>query len=41
MPNALLTIDGKPGVKATYLNKNIVSFYVEHTSDTFRIGHAH
>ena len=31
VPNALLSIDGKPGVKATYLNQNIVSFYVEHT----------
>ena len=34
VPNALLSIDGKPGVKATYLNQNIVSFYVEHTKKT-------
>ena len=24
VPNAMLTTDGKPGAKATYLNKNIV-----------------
>jgi beta-glucosidase len=26
VPNSFLTVDGKPGVKATYLNENIVSF---------------
>jgi beta-glucosidase len=26
VPNALLTTDGQPGVKATYLNQNIVNF---------------
>ena len=34
VPNALLTTDGQPGVKATYLNQNIVSFYVEQTKNT-------
>ncbi|MGB0064736.1 MAG: glycoside hydrolase family 3 C-terminal domain-containing protein [Terracidiphilus sp.] len=34
VPNALFSIDGKPGVKATYLKKNIVSFYVERVKDT-------
>ena len=26
VPDEMLTVDGKPGVKATYLNENIVSF---------------
>jgi beta-glucosidase len=34
VPNALLTTDGQPGVKATYLNQNIVSFYLEQTKNT-------
>ena len=34
VPCALFSIDGKPGVKATYLKKNIVSFYVERTNNT-------
>jgi beta-glucosidase len=29
VPNDLLTTDGKPGAKATYLNQNIVSFNAE------------
>ena len=29
VPNALLTTDGQPGAKATYLNQNIVSFNAE------------
>ena len=37
VPNALLSIDGKPGVKATYLKQNIVSFYVEHTQQHGRV----
>ena len=32
VPSALLSIDGKPGVRATYQKKNIVSFYEEHTN---------
>ena len=31
---ALLTTDGKPGVKATYLNENIVSFASAQTNAT-------
>ncbi|MDR3755180.1 MAG: glycoside hydrolase family 3 N-terminal domain-containing protein, partial [Terracidiphilus sp.] len=34
VPNALLTTDGKPGVKATYLNQNIVSFSGERSNST-------
>ena len=34
VPDALLTSDGQPGVKATYLNQNIVSFYVEQATNT-------
>ncbi len=34
VPNALLSTNGQPGVKATYLNQNIVSFYVEQTKNT-------
>ncbi len=34
VPNALLTTDGQPGVKATYLNQNIVSFSNEKSSGT-------
>ncbi len=30
VPAPLLAVDGHPGVKATYLNQNIVSFYAEH-----------
>jgi len=32
VPNALLTTDGQPGVKATYLNQNIVNFNAEMAS---------
>jgi beta-glucosidase len=34
VPNALLTTDGHPGAKATYLNQNIVSFSGERSSGT-------
>jgi len=34
VPNALLTTDGQPGAKATYLNQNIVSFSNEKSSGT-------
>ena len=34
VPNALLTTDGQPGVKATYLNQNIVSFSGERSNST-------
>jgi beta-glucosidase len=34
VPDALLTTDGQPGAKATYLSQNIVSFYAEQTKNT-------
>jgi beta-glucosidase len=34
VPNALLTTDGQPGVKADYLNQNIVNFSGERASST-------
>jgi beta-glucosidase len=34
VPSALLTTDGQPGAKATYLNQNIVSFSGERSSGT-------
>jgi beta-glucosidase len=34
VPNALLTTDGQPGVKATYLHQDIVSFSNEKSSGT-------
>jgi len=34
VPNALLTTDGQPGVKATYLNQNIVSFSGDRSNST-------
>jgi beta-glucosidase len=34
VPDALLTTDGQPGVKATYLNQNIVNFSNEKSSGT-------
>jgi beta-glucosidase len=34
VPNALLTTDGKPGAKATYLNQNIVGFGNQMSSTT-------
>jgi beta-glucosidase len=34
VPNALLTIDGQPGAKATYLNQNIVNFNAQMANAT-------
>jgi beta-glucosidase len=38
VPNALLTTDGQPGVKVTYLNQNIVNFSGERSSDTAAVA---